>query len=208
MEKISFDESTYLYKANLNLSEYKEDILRECYNLIDSKSHVKLDGYTYLKVVNEETFIGKVEINTKLDFILQKGIEMCTHIFSENREYSYINLESWVNVVRSKNPSQDILNERYHSHTVINSNRNSFLPDYTFVYYIQMPNNLVNDEGVLYLLGKNNIDYTFLPEEGDLIVMKGNQLHGPNVAPNSNIDRYVLAGNIEFRSIKNKKTVF
>jgi hypothetical protein len=208
MDKISFDRSTYLYKSNLNLSEYKKDILKECSNLIDSKSYVKLDGYTYLEVVNDENFIGKVKINTKLDFIVQKGIEMCTHIFSEDRKYSYINIESWVNVVKSKNPSQDILNKRYHSHTVINGNRNSFLPDYTFVYYIQMPNNLVNDEGVLYLLGENNIEYTFLPKEGDLIVMKGNQLHGPNVSPNSNLDRYVLAGNIEFRSIKNKKTIF
>lgn len=208
MEKINFDESTFLYIKNCNLSEYKKDLLRDCYDIIKSKPHVSLDGYGHVEIVNEENFNGRVKVNTKLDYILQLGIDMCRKVYDKDTSYSYINIESWVNVVKSKNPSQDILNKRYHSHTVINSNRNSFLPDYTFVYYIQMPNNLVNDEGVLYLLGENNIEYTFLPKEGDLIVMKGNQLHGPNVSPNSNLDRYVLAGNIEFRSIKNKKTIF
>lgn len=82
-----------------------------------------------------------------------------------------------------------------------------FKPKYTFVYYIQMPDVMDNDDGVLYFLGENNIEYQIRPEEDDLIIMEGDVPHFPNNAPNATLDRYVLAGNIGFDYIKKKKTL-
>ena len=58
-----------------------------------------------------------------------------------------------------------------------------------------MPDNLSNDDGVLYLKGDNK-EYSILPEEGDLIIMKADMPHAPTTALNSSKDRIVLAGNV------------
>ena len=78
---------------------------------------------------------------------------------------------------------------------------------YTFVYYIQMPNILEGEDGVLYFKGNNNKEYWILPEEDDLIIMPGYMPHAPNNAPKSKIDRIVLAGNIGFEYLKIKKSI-
>ena len=151
-----------------------------------------------------EDMKGKIRIS-----VVATGIE------SEDikKEFNKIEIGSWINVVRSSNPIQFLdfpMNglEKYHSHTIINEKNGSFIPDLTFVYYIQMPNILKGDDGVLYILGDNQIEHKFLPEENDLIIMPGDLPHAPNNAPLSNIDRIVIAGNIGFQYIKKEKTLF
>ena len=123
--------------------------------------------------------------------------------------YNKINTESWVNVIRAKNPVQDNFyneNQKYHTHTDINKKMRSFTPNYTYVYYIQMPDIMNNEDGVLYFKSKEDKEYWIRPEEDDLIIMEGDMPHSPNDAPNSNVDRIVLAGNVGFSYIKKEKS--
>jgi hypothetical protein len=83
----------------------------------------------------------------------------------------------------------------------------SFIPHYTYVYYIQMPNVMNGEDGVLYFRGKNKKEYWIRPEEDDLIIMEADMPHTPNNAPNSTIDRIVLAGNVGFDFIKKEKSL-
>jgi hypothetical protein len=214
MEKIYFDNDTFIWKGKLNLSHHKDVILSEANILIDSlKETVHTDGFGYKKEwVNNIDFNGICDIENKLDVICQFGIDICKNIYSEqfNREFNKVNTDTWVNVVRSKEPVQEnFYNEKqkYHIHTDINKKMKSFVPDYTYVYYIQMPDVMEGEDGVLYFKGSDDKEYWIRPEEDDLIVMEGWMPHSPNNAPKSTIDRVVLAGNVGFDLIKKEKSL-
>ena len=68
-----------------------------------------------------------------------------------------------------------------------------------------MPNNLSGDDGVLFIEGKNGNVYSYLPKEGDIVIMDGDLPHVPNYALDSTLDRIVLAGNvgIEYSKLNN-----
>lgn len=216
MEKIYFDDETYIWKTKLNKNVDKHIYLKEAYDVIDSLPGVKTDGFAYKKEWNEDLdFTGEVIIETKLDEIVQIGINECKKLYNEkNIAYNKINTDSWVNVVRSLNPVQlqfkhneFKLIDKYHTHTTINSDMGSFIPHYTYVYYIQMPDVMDDEDGVLYFKGQNDKEYWIRPEEDDLIIMPGDMPHAPNNAPKSTIDRIVFAGNVGFSFIKKQKSL-
>jgi cupin superfamily acireductone dioxygenase involved in methionine salvage len=146
---------------------------------------------------------------------MQNGINYCKELFNEyNTTYNKINTDVWVNIVRSKNPIQihfkhnDLKGiDKYHTHTEINKNNKKFYPHYTYVYYIQMPDIMEGEDGVLYFKGQNDNEYWIRPEEDDLIIMPGFMPHAPNNAPKSTVDRIVIAGNVGFEYIKKEKSV-
>lgn len=216
MKKIYFDESTYIWVDKLNLIEYKNIILNEALSVIDSfkddSSASKSDGYGYKKEWNQNIdFIGEFIAKNKLDLICSIGIDECKKLWEETKlPYNKINTDAWVNMVRAKNPVQDNFynDEKYHIHTEINKKTMSFVPHYTYVYYIQMPDVMQGDDGVLYFKGENEKEYWIRPEEDDLIIMPGWMPHAPMNAPKSTIDRIVMAGNVGFEFIKKEKSLF
>jgi hypothetical protein len=211
MEKIKYDASTYIWKTKLNLIKEKQLFLEEANSIIKSHTNINHDAYPYRKDSTEYlNFINAIKIETKLDEIYQLGINKCIEIYNENNiRYDIINADSWINVVRSNNPVQPNFHndEKYHIHTELSKLHGAFIPYYTWVYYIQMPDVMRGEDGVLYFKGKDNIEYWIRPEEDDLIIMEGWMPHSPNNAPNSTIDRVVLAGNVGFEMIKKEKTL-
>jgi hypothetical protein len=208
MEKIFFDEKTYIWKTKLNLKHYKNVLLSEVNKIIEDNTNQNVnDSYVYKKELKDNlNFNGIIKIEQELDRILQHGIDCCKTIYGEN--FNKINTDSWVNRVRSKNPTQTNFNQNneiiFHNHSEVNK---LFNVDYTYVYYIQMPNNLNNSDGVLYIKGLDGKICEILPEEDDLIIMKGDLPHVPASAYNSTIDRIVLAGNVGFDFVKKNKTI-
>ena len=216
MEKIYFDDTTFLWKTKLNKLVDKSFFLKEAYSVIESQPDVKSDGFAYKKEWNQNiNFIGEINIETKLDEIVQIGINSCKELYKEkNIEYNKINTDAWINVVRSHNPVQIQFQhenlkrvDKFHTHTDINKEMESFIPHYTYVYYIQMPDVMTGEDGVIYFRGKNGNEYWIRPEEDDLIIMEGDMPHAPNNAPNSTIDRIVMAGNVGFDFIKKEKSL-
>ena len=84
---------------------------------------------------------------------------------------------------------------------------NGFRADYTYVHYVQMPDNLEGKDGVLYIEGKYGIIYNILPKENDIIIMEGRIPHVPASAKKSTKDRIVIAGNVGFEMIKKTNTL-
>jgi hypothetical protein len=216
MEKIYFDDTTFLWKTKLNKLVDKSFFLKEAYSVIESQPDVKSDGFAYKKEWNQNiNFIGEINIETKLDEIVQIGINSCKELYKEkNIEYNKINTDAWINVVRSHNPVQIQFQhenlkrvDKFHTHTDINKEMESFIPHYTYVYYIQMPDVMTGEDGVIYFRGKNGNEYWIRPEEDDVIIMEGDMPHAPNNAPNSTIDRIVMAGNVGFDFIKKEKSL-
>lgn len=212
IERISFSEKTVIYKTKLHdLIPHKDVILKKCEEVVKSQPGVKTDGYGYIINYNDLNFLGKIDIQNKLDEVVQMGIDACIKLYEENQiPYNRVQTDGWVNVVRAKNPVQHNFMEnmqKYHVHTEINKTSGTFTPTYTYVYYVQMPNNLENEDGVLYFLDENGKEHFVLPEEGDLIIMHGDLPHAPNHALKSTRDRIVFAGNVGFEMIKKEKSL-
>jgi cupin superfamily acireductone dioxygenase involved in methionine salvage len=229
LEKIYFDKDTCIWKTKLNLKNLKIQLLEECHKIISlNKDIITHDGFAYfVKFLDdipspnpkENWFRSKTKKIKKirnLDIVTQFGIDKCNEICkSENKNWNIINLDAWINVIRAKNPVQDEFKSdelknicKYHNHADINKKRESFVPQYTYVYYIQMPDIMNEDDGVLYFKGNDEKEYSIRPEEDDLIIMPGNMAHTPKNAPNSTIDRIVFAGNVSFEMVKTEKSLF
>jgi hypothetical protein len=211
METIKFDDSTCLYLTHYDISDFKDEALEICKTIIESGTDVKYDGY-YFYFGKVETD-NQVEIKTKnkLEVVRNFATNKCIDLFDvSGKPHNIVYMECWINVVRAKNPKQKNYTQNtgdliFHNHVEINKMNKKPSPNYTFVYYIQMPDNLLNDEGVLFVKGENEQIFSYLPKEGDIVIMKGDIPHVPNSSPNSTKDRIVLAGNIciEYSKLKN-----
>ena len=208
MEKIIIDDKISIYKTYLDISEYKNSVLKECYTIMNSNPYIKQDNFSILEVREDPNFNGEFEVKTNIDKIINFGIKSCIELYVKNvnKEYNQINTDSWVNVVRSDTPRQSTYRNKdkiiTHTHTDLNKRMKSFTPNLTYVYYIQMPNNLVDKDGVLYIEGENGVIYDILPNEGDLIIMNSDLPHVPATAHGSTKDRIVIAGNVGFEFVK------
>ena len=84
MEKVYFDETTYIWKTKLNKLNEKSSFLKEAYSVIESQPDVKTDGFGYKKEWNNNlNFIGEIEVETNLDYVVQKGINLCKELYGE-----------------------------------------------------------------------------------------------------------------------------
>ena len=214
MEKLFFDDNTFIWKTKLNLLSDNEIIVKEALDYVKNFNGLSpYDGFGYKREWTEnQDFDGEFKVENKLDLVCNLGMEKCKELWSQgpNTPYNKINTESWVNVVRSKNPKQPQFHdkaEKYHVHTEISKSTESFVPYYTYVYYIQMPDVLNGDDGVLYFKGKDDKEYWILPEIDDLIIMEAWMPHAPMNAPQSDVDRVVMAGNVGFEMIKKEKSL-
>jgi hypothetical protein len=211
MEKLYFDDTTFIWKTKLNLIEYKSLLLKEVNDVINSQHMNKNDGFSIINWVDNVNSIGELSKTNKISEVSQISINLCKEIYeTTNTPFNKVNVETWINRVRCKNPIQKEYwgdGDKYHTHTEIQTKLKSFYPHYTFVYYIQMPDVMNGDDGVLYFKSKEGIEYFVKPEEDDLIIMEGDMPHSPNSSPNSTIDRIVLAGNVGFDFIKTKSSV-
>lgn len=208
IEEIVYSPTLSLWKSKFDLT-HKDILISECEKLIKSRPDNKTDAYTYY-INNGLKYNGKIDIEiiNELDKVLHSGLETCIKIYGKN--FNELKTDSWVNIVRAKNPVQKNFKKEniiFHDHVDLNIKNGLPPPFYTFVSYIQMPNNLMGDDGVLFIQDIDKKVYTILPEEGDIIIMKGDLPHSPNVAPNSNFDRIVLAGSVRMDLSKLNKSI-
>jgi hypothetical protein len=212
MEKIYFDSETFIWKTKLNFHNKKDHLIEIVKKIVAENPLIVRDNYGYKQEFKSITFNGEILVENDLDGIINIGIKNCKELYS-NETYNKINMDSWINIVNSKNPKQinfeHVISskiDKYHNHVDIQKDINMFYPHFTWVYYIQMPDVMHDDDGVLYIRGKDNVEHWIRPEEDELIIMSGTIPHSPNNAPNANLDRIVLAGNVGFELIKKEKS--
>jgi len=93
--------------------------------------------------------------------------------------------------------------EFYHKH-LTHEGTNLTNIEWTHTFYVQMPNNLEDDDGYLFFKTDDGIEYKTLPCEGDLMFFPASLGHKPKINKNSTIDRVVLAGVFKSLSTENK----
>ena len=154
INEIKFSSTLSIWKSKFDISN-KNTILAECEELIKNKPKVNTDGYAYY-INNGLNYNGYIDIEIKkeLDSIMCSGINACINI--HNQKFNEIKTDVWVNVVRAKNPVQKNYKTNgslvFHNHVELNLLNKLPPPLYTFVCYIQMPDNL--SEMMLYYLWK------------------------------------------------------
>ena len=84
MEKIYFDETTYIWKTKLNRVLDKSILLNESKLVIESASKNRTDGFGYTLEWNGNiNFDGGIDIKTKFNIIWKRYILMKPHIFGK-----------------------------------------------------------------------------------------------------------------------------
>lgn len=67
--------------------------------------------------------------------------------------------------------------------------------DWTFVFYIQIPQNIVGTEGNILFVTEDKQKHYFLPENGDIFIFPWDIRHSALPSPNAEKDRISLQGN-------------
>jgi hypothetical protein len=207
MEQIMFEDGVDLYITKLENIKLQSNVLENCISFLNTANYVPQDNYTYLNDWGSFDFKKEMNPSNYIEEIIKICLNECVELgVKEELNFNKININAWINVVKTGKPKQN--NFKYagdvilHNHVYLQKNINSFCPEYTFVYYAQMPDNLTDLEGTLIVEGKNKKRYYYLPEEGEIVIMKSNLEHSPNHSPNSTKNRIVIAGNVGFESEK------
>jgi hypothetical protein len=181
MKEVILNEQTKIYICKIedyNSEELKKQVklnLNISYGL-ESDSN-KLSGLQSLLLIDSN------EIST----IKEKCVNYL-NLINDNIENGLCFTRNWFYMSNSNTK-----NTFFHEHT-----KNKEIPsldiEWTYTFYIQIPNNLQGTEGHLVFKTDDGKIHSILPEEGDLIIFPSHLLHMPELAPNSTNERIVLGG--------------
>ena len=189
IQQYNITETLSFYKAKYDWEYSQEEI---AYRV---KQNKWLLGNTDFNTT--EIKIRSAEIDSIVDYGIRiamklSGIDTLHNLAWTGKSWSYIQDK------HSKDPQKT-----FHSHTAAinypDTRSNApILTDWTYCFYLQVPNDLQGNEGSLLFKDKDGKIYATKPEEGDFIFFKGDVEHRPNLSPNSEGTRIAICSNISF----------
>ena len=172
---------------------------------IDNESLVK--DLEYNCEVSKDTYYGggnpgkqaTIVVTSKNIEILKKEIlKKLISILKLNANY-ICTYDDWVYISDNKNKITD-----YHTHTAEgNFHFSEEMPHWSIFYYVEVPNNLIENDGRLFFKTKTK-EVSILPYQNQIIMFPADVLHKPGLNPNSTNKRVVYAVNISILD-RNKK---
>jgi hypothetical protein len=180
IEEIKLNEKISIYKTKLNLSDIDKLI---------SDIHLNLDVSSNTKkpLPNEPGIQSTLVISTPAISTLLNGV---LNIFFEKFKLPTTTpyfMGNWIYV-------SDSSNTYFGWHTHMDSKNTIISPKWTYTYYVQMPDNLIGDDGKLAFKLDDGSIHMIMPEVDDLLIFPCTLLHAPMNNTNSNIERIVFAG--------------
>lgn len=193
------------------------------YKITDTLSFYKAKyGWEYnqdeiaYRVRQNKWILGKTDFNTteikirsaEIDSIVEYGVRIAMRLSGiQNLQKQAWAGKTWsyIQDKTSKEPESG-----FHTHTLAinfpDTQVNApILTDWTYCFYLQVPDDLKENEGSLLLKDIDGKVYAVKPEEGDFIFFNGDVEHRPKLAPNSEGVRIAICSNISFNitEIKN-----
>jgi hypothetical protein len=102
---------------------------------------------------------------------------------------------------------KDFKMEWMHQHIQVHPpGRTNILSDWTFTFYLQIPDDLKGDEGYLVFETEDKKLHKYFPEVGDIFIFPSDLRHGAIPTPNSETKRIVYAGSFCSDIWNQKKT--
>jgi len=151
-------------------------------------------------------FLKYVNLNDKLSFHTNNNsvwVEIQTPVFDSinnevKKQIEDITSKSFVDYayhtwIYTQQKGFDL--EWMHQHIQVHPpGRSNIFSDYTFTFYLQIPNNLVGDTGYIVFEDENKNKHKFLPKVGDIFIFPGELRHTAIPTPHSETKRIVYAG--------------
>jgi hypothetical protein len=185
METIKLSDEFTVYK--LKASSYnKDEFIDRAYQVIKLKKTHPTDRNHFFYIpfrCYEFDRINEIILNTCRN--LNNGV--CN-------EYA---IQNWVYFMTNKSE-----NEIYHTHIDLIEGDPRIKTDWTFCFYLQIPDGLNDDDGKIAFKTEDGVEHLFLPEEGDIYLFPPNLLHTPKLIKNATDDRIVIAGNVSLNPLK------
>lgn len=189
---IPIDNDVFLTKVKTILYQYPQFLLTSDSSYTPTDEPVRKTKITptqgqYISLVTSKFSTSETRA------VLSFATDFLSHTYNVPNDFVF---HSWVLFADNKDERS-----YYHDHLDINGVRNQW----SFCYYIQMPDNLSGDQGKLMFKSKSGAEHGTLPEEGELIIFPGDLLHTPVEALNSKKDRVVFCSNIAYTSLLARK---
>lgn len=189
MESIKLSDRYTIYKGKYNQEFPISEFLK----------YVEINEKLVIPTNNNSTWI---EIETpcfdSINNQVKKNIETISN--SKITDYSKHN---WVYTQR-----EGFDMEWMHQHILVHpGSRSNILTDYTFTFYLQIPNDMMGDEGHIVFETEDKKRHKFLPEVGDIFIFDADIRHTAIPTPNCKTKRIVYAGSIcvDIHNQDNKK---
>jgi len=192
LDIIKFSEELSIYTAKIN-GIYNEQLCKDL--LLNCDVNKDTTRMTHGPGIQSNIIITTENIR-KLEIILVEKLKYLLNLKTDTILYKYY----WVFISQSNNNKSN-----YHDHVSgPNLKQSMETPQWTFVYYASFPNNLEENEGLLFFKTKSGEEFSILPEEGQLIMFSADVLHRPGLNNKSTKDRIVFAGNYAVLDINKK----
>lgn len=183
-------------KYNLGYdTNYREKLAQEIDYNITLDKNANLNGGPEKPRIQSNVVIQNGLINE----VTNKAIDIIVKECYNGEDFPYT-LRNWLYISDTKSPE----GADFHNH--IKMQDLSTTGEWTFTYYVTMPNNLQKDDGYIYFKSKD-YNKAILPKEDELLVFPADLLHFPKTSPNSRINRRVVAGTISKVKYKTTKTL-
>jgi hypothetical protein len=162
----------------------KDDFLKRAYEIIKLKKTHPSDKNHFFYVPFR---------CSEIDELNEQILSFCEYY----KEYEEFAVQNWVYIMNNKTQ-----NEIYHTHINLVEGDERIKTDWTFCFYIQIPEELDGDDGKISFRTEDGVEHLFLPKEGEIIIFPADLEHTPKLIKNAKTDRVVIAGNISLNPLK------
>ena len=180
IEEIRLNNSTSIFKTKIEISDLNNliyDIKLNSDISIDTSQPTRLHPGIQSSIVISTPSIR--ELSEKIINVLFKNFNI-----DKNEPYTTY---QWTYIIYNTN-----IYKGFHVHT--DKNFTNIPLQWTYTYYVQMPHNLIGDDGKLIFKLNDDTTHSILTEIGDLIIFPTTLLHSPMTNTSSDIERIVFAG--------------
>lgn len=192
MKLTTIDKSTYYFRGNILGLVDNDKLLKQLFSIKSIfKSLVRKQGKRYA-FDQVEIQVSTFEIN----FIKDYAASFLAQRLNKLKNYTSF---SWA--LFGSNGEKGY----FHDHSQIWGIEN----EWSVCYYVQIPNNIKDDEAKLLFKGYNGEITGFLPDVGDIVIFPANAVHMPVPTSKSTVQRVVFCTNLSFLdlySIKSDKS--
>lgn len=180
IEEIKLNNDVSVYKTKLNLSNIEQLIVDIRLNLdasLDTKKPLPTEPGIQSTIVINTPAISNLKDSIIDVFYKKFELGVDTPYFMHNWTYISENNNNYVG---------------WHTHT---HNKITVIPPkWTYTYYVQMPDNLIDDDGKLAFKLDDSTIHMVLPKVDELYIFPCTLEHAPMTNTNSTIERIVFAG--------------
>lgn len=183
------------------LNKVEEIKLSNKYSLFKTKYIGPFTKSDFIKRVNQNESLYTDESDRKLNSVIVhlecdefKSVDDLILNLFDTKNIDKIAKSSWIYT-----QIKEFKMEWMHTHEyLMSSNQTNLKTQWTYVFYIQIPNDLSNNEGNIIFKTEDGNLHSFKPNENDIFIFSGEIQHMAVPTINSKTKRIVYATNLSF----------